>query len=281
MARGEGDPVTKAPLYRWPDGSQAVLESVEVLSTAPAWTQSTGPSIPGWARSSSRSVVGEEFRVVVTDSATGKRVTLYPHLFSRSSRMYLRGNDPRAVERVNGPFRRKLLGLLLDLGVERPSTVSSGLLATDSARTHLRFPKFVADEVFDRRYEEAEAAVGGGAGLFLGCVEGFRLLRHGRPSTRTWSARWHSDNLPPRNKAKVFAKDSEQRSSVREVVDEVVAFEDVRPESARAAFLSAEVEFGENVLWTKDEAEVYQLLGDPLPVFWEAGRLSAWLGERG
>lgn len=271
------------PLYRWSDGSEAVLEPVEVFARSwapPGSWATTGPSTPAWARSSSRSVIGEEFRIGISEPGSRRRIILYPSFLHGHSRLTLHGVDPKVVEKIDGPFRRKLLGLFLDLGIERSRPSSWGLLETSSTRTHLPFPKFVDDEVYARRYEEAANAVGRGVGVFLGCVLGFRIVQGGRMADRTYSARWHCDNLPPRNKVRVFAKDSERRRTVEEVVDEVVSFEDVRPASERVDFIAREVDFGEPLLLNREEVEVYRLLGEQLPIFWESQELRAWLEER-
>lgn len=270
-------------LYRWSDGSEAVLEPVEVFAKSwapPGSWAATGPSTPAWARSSSRSVIGEEFRIGISEPGSRRRIILYPSFLHGHPRLTLHGTDPKVTEKIDGPFRAKLLGLFLDLGIERSSPFSWGLLGTSSTRTHLPFPKFVDDGVYARRYDEAANAVGKGTSVFLGCVSGFRIVQGGRMPGRTYSARWHCDNLPPRNKVRVFAKDSERRSTVEEVVDEVVAFEDVRPASERAGFIAREVDFGELFLLNREEVEVYRLLGERLPIFWESQELRAWLEER-
>lgn len=242
-------------VHRWPDRAAVVASAFE--RRAPQ--QGIG-------------VTEVVCRLGVTLPRERRRVYLYPEVHEGRQIVTTSGHDQ--ADLMEGPFREKLLGFLSALGVDRPRPDSRGLVAERGSgkiyrRTQLPCPRFVDDDLFARRYEEA--TVGYPRRSFLGCVERFRITSP--PGSGLFQASW-------RGEEENALKKSDLWSSVEHLVDQVVAEEDLRPASARASFLERETDPGELLALSPDELEVYRLLGEPPPFFWKGEELVAWLEER-
>lgn len=250
-------------IYRWDDGSVATIEAL-----APA--------------DDTLRVHG----IVVQLCRHGRfgpdrvRLQIFPKVHAG---LQISSQKPQVIERIDGVLRRKLLGLCLDLGLGMPRTgTASGLLGCDSSRKYLPCPRFVPDDRFAERYEEALQTWGAVdppfsvSPLFLGRVDGVRFQK----KRDGFVAHWHHDNLPPRNQARVFATDSGVQPTLEAAVDVLVEKNDLRPVSEEVGWWSENAELGNFVLPERDEIELYLLLGEGLPYFWPTDRLVAWLAER-
>jgi hypothetical protein len=243
-------------IYRWADGSTVSLE--------PAGTS-------------------EYFKFVARTCENGKMSRAGVSLIIRPEvkRLFLSGHSKPVIERIEGPFRAKLLGFMLSLNLGRPRNYSSGLIESDSMRTHLKFPKFVDDQRFSNRYEEAENRTDGNSlnsrtdGKFLGCVEGFRKKKVFYVSGKLVQLSWHHDDLPPKNGARVFKTETEALP-LREAVDQLISREDIRPESERTEWIAKNVEFGTWIAPSPEEVEVFHIL-DELPFFREPNEVREWI----
>ncbi len=265
-------------LYRWPDGSTAELEVREMMSSSFAVQMGASPTV-----FQPRIIVRQPGRkdaayLQVERLIRSRSPDIFQHVFSLSS------HDKTVVERINGPFRRKLLGLCVDIGVDRPSEWSSGLLRTGTLRTQLKFPKFVDDDRYEGRYAEAERYLIKlrdpipKIGRYLGCVQAFRVVFS---KTRgTYDAAWDYDDLPPAHHSRTSAAKQSGFSSFREAVDAALSMEQILPLSQREAWLEENADRGELVLLSQEEMELYRMLGEAIPLFWAPERLVEWLAER-
>jgi hypothetical protein len=144
-------------------------------------------------------------------------------------------------------------------------------------RTYLKFPKFVDDQRFSNRYEEA-ANFTRTEGSFLGCVEGFKKKNVLYVSGKLVELSWHQDDLPPKNGARVFKAETEALP-LREAVDQLIFREDIRPESEKAEWMEKNVEFGTWIAPSPEEVEVFRILDERLPFFWGTAELREWIGS--
>lgn len=260
------DRVVEILVYRWKDGSQAVLqlEAGEVMLEV-RWVH-----LPRtWIDPTTGKDTFPVFSVDSPSETGGHR-----HLTMSNSHRF-----PEELE-------RKVLGLLLDLGVERPYNQPSLVHHQWGAHAVGRYPRFVSDERWAGRYEEAQKTCRQmERDRLLGVVVGFQLhLGHlqvvssiyepaawKKVDHRGWTAEWSGTG------AQVCTAFS---TSVEEAVDEALRSELVLPESQREAWEKEHVERGELVTPTPEEMSVYNLLGEECPIWWEFDCLLAWVEER-
>lgn len=238
------------PFYRWPDGSKAELF-----------------------------FSGRELML----SVEGGRCTI---LLSRGRPVsFLR--DPKAqvfLEEIeDDDLGRKLRGVLLDLGVESYFTVPSGLIGTGEAMTPhvLHLPTFIDDGVWDSRYESAlstyllEGGITGrvyneqmiNGSSFLGIFSGFLVQTEDSPELLpAWKIHWNGGSF-----------DGE---TLEQALDAFFEKYPVLPESGRSRWEAENIEHGEFLFLTDEEIEIFQLLGERLPFFWDVEKAFVWLSER-
>lgn len=70
------------------------------------------------------------------------------------------------------------------------------------------------------------------------------------------------------------------RSTLREVVDDVISMELLLPESVRSALETANVDRGTFVAPSADEVEVFWMLGEENPLLWQIQKFLQWLNGR-
>lgn len=194
----------------------------------------------------------------------------------------------------------KLRGLVYALGADRPSPFFPGLLASHEQRFHYVCPttRFVPNEMWDRRYEIGRSYVVGELGKtpadvlrgelppFLGWVENLVIQTEERRTTwqtkerrkieesrKTWHAHWGHGG--PR-------QEHLTAGSFELLVDNLLEMDavGVGPESMREDWEAVNVEYGEFVMPDEDEVALWKALGEELPFFWGADRLSTWIEER-
>lgn len=163
------------------------------------------------------------------------------------------------------PVEKRVTSFLLDLGVERCPAIP-GLVNGDRIDLAV-FPLFVADDLWERRHEEARQVASGLRGDFLGL---------GRASSE-----WDRKEEQVRFTVHIGNMQWDQlHHTVEEAVDDIVVDAVILPESTRSAWFAEHVERGEWVHPSPEEVEVYQALGEELPFWWGPDRFEAWLRER-
>lgn len=190
---------------------------------------------------------------------------------------------------IPASFERKLLGFCLDMGVPRwgkSFTAWGGVPGWPGfvGMSHVRYPNWVDDDSWGRRYELAAGSVvpvdlqGPVQGAFLGVVPGFFLhYGHVDPRDRMVSGVSYTGGYTGMDTSggPVYG------STLEEVVDEILRRWFVLPVSEQPSWEAAHVERGEMLVPTREEAEVYRLVGEPLPPWWPREAFAAWLEERG
>lgn len=234
-------PVT---IYRWPDGSRVTCRVNEVWGQGAFWVNSPSGADELW--------IDYRSKLVFTD-----RHAEYPE-----------------------ELGRYLLGFLLDLGLTREVSSSgrdlhlTGLVSTEDDFLAL-YPFFVPDDVWESRYEDARKIQEKIPGRFLvwNEVEKFVVNRE--------------SSIPPISGEKVILHVMEgnatavsEASTLEEAVDRLCENLFILPESNRVSWEAEHVLRGSWVLPTKEEVELYQMLGEELPFWWKPERLLAWLKER-
>lgn len=180
-----------------------------------------------------------------------------------------------------GEARKKLIGFLLDLGVERPKrgSIRSSLVWSDTFRAlpRLPYPRWVDDSRWERRHEEAKRFVWEASGhgisagpeeLYLGVISGFVIgLYH-----ENWIAKCDCQTLD--NPRYPTGRD------LNNVIEEFLRREILLPESERPAWEAENVIRGSWVVPSPEEVELYQAIGERNPLLWGSDRLLPWLRER-
>ncbi len=255
-------------LYRWSDGSDAVL-SVNIESGEVALVLRWVYLPKNWIDP----VTGEddfpEFAVDGPTEGGGRRVLTRSH-----GLLY------------EAELERKMLGLFLDLGVERPYP-GPGLVNQQAGDTPFaRYPRFVPDEVWAGRYDEAyklvDGGVAGGTRNFLGVVDRISVHR-GLYEKIKGDARGVYKQKEPEGFTVMWGTLLESSTWSRELgaaILECLLNEFILPESAKERWESAHVERGELVALSAEELELYRMLGELPPIWWSSERLVEWIREK-
>lgn len=174
---------------------------------------------------------------------------------------------------------QKFFGFLLDAGVSDRSYLSSDLGLRTRTLGSLRFPSYVPDDLWARRYEQARQ-------IFLSEEDkAFDFLLWEAEAYRMEEDVSDEDG---RGEGTVYLKVTDEASfdlewggeTIEEAIDNFADGALVLPESQRESWESENALRGIWVLPTPEEVEVYRTLGEELPFQWEASRLAAWLRER-
>ncbi len=204
---------------------------------------------------------------------------------------------------------QKLSGFALDLGVSK-NIFFSGLFETGDwgEPSIVRYPKFVPDERLERRVEEAMRMwrasflwpkdLPPGAGLdgswrheiskkehFLGCVHGMQMRAECDQILVSWDVngsgkrRTISAYRPKGSKdRRVPGMASDLELVTKKLIDMVLEQEGmVLPESSREQWDQENVLKGKFLIPSPEEVEVFRILDEPLPFFWEDEALVQWL----
>lgn len=241
-------------VYRWDDGTGLFLEP------SGSWSDKLGKNVLVWYLLLQQREGGPVLARLQPDQESGWFSIVGP------------SEQVRKELSAHGSYLR---GFLLDVGAR---AVGRSLLFSISRGPVLDLPVFVSDEVWDGRYAAAESyslesCRAPSRKPFLGVVHGLSLRVVARavddPSRSLWLARGGSDDhficsMKP----------------FREAVDRVVEDSDVRPERERRAWEEQNVRRGAWVVPTADELELFSVLGEPMPLLWNAEKLYAWYLER-
>ncbi len=257
-------------IYRWADGSVAYFHRFE-------------DELDG---SVEKKILIESATSSWKHPETEELTSVFELIIGKESGSFLDANlgFPDIPEEVE----KKVRGLFLDLGIEVWG-VHTGIVSGN----WVQYPRWVDDETWDRRYELAkefltpEGAVGPlvEERSFMG-VPGFFI-------NRGWVDLDESDRYNCGAPA-VFKLGRKQgftafwlRTSwmkaltLEALVDTFLEQKFlVLPESRRASWEAEHVERGTNVLPTREEIELYQMLGEPNPLLWPVDRLVAWFEEQ-
>ena len=238
----------------------------------------------------------------VVDVENGVEITLSPttHVASDGRpALYVGASDIHSLRMCES----KIVGLCLDLGVDRFYPFFRGLVTTHLRKpSEASYPRFVPEEVWAGRHEMARRYYAPNLGFsadehdalglppFLGWIRHFQVMT-GKVHF-SYGSRWlgRSDGF-----TSISSRDGtagRPRVDVRKivptywaptfeaVVDELLRSELVLPASRKDAWEAEHVDRGEFVLPTAEEAELFNLLGEMLPFFWPYPALRAWVVER-
>lgn len=254
-------------IYRWADGSEVLL------TVQGSWNDMENQNILVFAfmvRWSDPYAVSVNFKVSLNES---KPV------------LYLPVDDMKYIDSVD---QRKLLGFILDLGVDRFFDTHTGLVTTHVGHrpSVVLYPRFIPNETWDNRYEQAlKHVVSSFSELKLytrshGEAFPVNYLKFRSPKARsepewwrqsTWAYRWYSNGVQIEREA----------ASLEQAVDDVLQTESILPESAKESWDKENVEHGAFVLPTPEEVEVFRILDEPLPFFLHWKSVEAWLQASG
>ncbi len=193
-------------------------------------------------------------------------------------------DDERTVETERGyafPYQgsalKKILGFLLDLGVSGKRDGIS-LLSTPEGGNIAPYPVFVEDDRWNDRYEEAATHLTLSAAPhdFLGALEAASVYL-GEVDSNSRSIGpdgitllWGPD----------YATERAYAQTLKEVVDEAIKQAFVLPLSKKDEWDAANIERGTWITPSAEEVELYQMLGEPLPFWWDPERFWEWLEEQ-
>lgn len=225
----------------------------------------------------------DEVRIVVKAKWNGfgdKSIWFQPRLAQTIGKVSLWASESEQDHIMDIP--EKIVGLALDLGVTPPSKSGVGLIHLIGVRrTCAQYPRWVSDDLWDRRHsiamlvgeegveagegsEEAELLFGRGSGL------DFELLSSEVPGSDYWVGKWTCDGR----------SSNTQLGKRNGLVDMALRDACIMPESAQSAWEEEHVDRGSFVASVSQELEVIRLLGGVLPFFWPIEELSVWLDER-
>lgn len=250
-------------VYGWPDGS-----SVEVSIDG----EDDGADVRLWVKLVERSEV--ERTLMLTVIAEGQS----PHLATTE-------DSPMKDE-----WRAKLVGFLLDLGVKRARSGSSSLIIEggeySSSRTPFfaAYPRFVPDEIWDRRWEDFQKYVqfdavsspvpDRPAAPWLGLVYELSAKQMvDRTATHASYARAATAGQAPGFKQRHTASGTSPEDLMRKILAE----EMILPQRDQASWEESHTERGSFVLPTEEEVVLMRALGEPNPILWPVSALKEWL----
>lgn len=240
-------------VYQWDDGSRLFLEPFGY------WDDKLGTNTIGWD---------------LLLKQDGPRILARLRPASGPIRLSMPGTREDVEESISR-FGSLLRGFILDAGME-PFWY---LLSSPSSGFLLPVPTFVPDEKWDQRYELARTHVldTGGRGPsprpFLGVVQGLQLYVIARSTSGTdrddlWVARAGRNTL------------ISTMEKFEPTVDKVLENFHVLPERQRLSWTEENVRRGSWVVPDEGELEVFRLLGEPLPFWWDPWKLYEWYLER-
>lgn len=252
------------PLYQWEDGAQ-----IDILKTV--WTDYTGHCLE---------YVSPSRRFLLFFYASGRPRNTTKWMLSTKVLV----TEPKICA--------QLRGFLADLGI-RQHPQSNGLLrlldSSQQVQTTLLGPSFIPDEVFDQRYEQIE-----------------RIWREtNRPDWETLPCEflgvgWVSLRIQQpgfvlyakQNMGEQICLTSEYRGAwnhiyslksqlhhLHRLVDLLVDYIPIRPESQRKGWETGNVERGTLLSPFAESFEIYRALDEELPIFWESSEFLPWVQE--
>lgn len=283
----------------WPDGSDAIVR----LHHEPEHTHNTVEFILRWADDyGPEDFVNPDVGIV--------EPVFSIESFPRDEGLVSMETPPIYPERLN----RKVLGLLLDIGIEgHPQQGPSLVFCTDhtfiSSPIVGAYPRWVPDELWGSRFELAKEflspeapysdkyrsgpyrprsfifkphSVSNEAEALYGTVHfQYFVIRNGKISTsahtshpRGWTVIWGDNHQGPSEREAVWDDDFSA------AVDKALAAAMILPISQKDAWENERVERGTPTIISPEEAEVFKILDEPLPFWWGYADLLEWLRGR-
>lgn len=171
---------------------------------------------------------------------------------------------------------RRLTAFLVDVGV--PLVIASyqkgPSLVSSVVRRCMPYPRWVDDQRWEERYEEASrytymrAMDRHPGSKYLGLIDLLEILPPEFYSDDLWHASWSGGDL-------------ENVPYFHALVDQLLEKEMILPQSSQRAWEAQHLDRGEWVLPSPQELEVLGLLGQPNPLLLPESDLLTWLGESG
>lgn len=255
-------------IYTWPDGSDVLLQIDTRHEHGDAFLVVRWIDLPSTWRDPTTGENDDPVFAIDPEHETGghQRVTL------------------DGTKRFPAALERKMVGLFLDLGIERPGSFQSSLVSWSSGDPVVVYPRFVPDDRWAARYDEARAWLDSGTKDDLLDEVPFFYLYRGKLAFKTFVNRpMETTKLTDEGWTAVWRANegsSTWSMTLEGAVDEALFRELVLPESKRAAWEAERVERGTMLVPTAEEEEVFRLLGETLPFWWSSDRLVEWLRGR-
>lgn len=274
-------------IYEWPDGAWVELDLDPRVSILGAPQPHPVVISLYWRQGSpTHDMVIFELKAW-NDSPGGRRAVMqlsYNHLLSSQQ-------------------RKKLIGLLLDLGVDDHPSDTTDLLYGVRDRRMATHPRWVDEESWRGRYDSfLVAAEKAHQKRWLGHIKDLNVQVGMNSSWNLKKVRvsWSTETTSPGGFNEgvfgiVYPEGSspvntslplpelwfepDQESAIRKACDLLCEKELLLPISAKDEWESANAEKGRFLIPSEEEVQVFKILDEPLPFFWETG-LEEFLLER-
>lgn len=193
---------------------------------------------------------------------------------------------------ISESYVRKVRGFLLDAGFPHRKGPNLVLVDNDDDRTRIFYPKWIEEDRWNQRYEEAAQRVilGKPPSIgdwptpktdFLGCAENVVIFKdrfvsktRGALPFKIW---WGSWRVSPERET----GGSDLVSTIEEAVDIITRTKLLLPESAKPDWERANVNRGEFIVPSPEEVEVFRVLDQELPFLLSSKELEEWIAGRG
>jgi hypothetical protein len=192
---------------------------------------------------------------------------------SLANLMRQRGVSEEGVIEKYPQIQAQIRGLLLDLGV---APNRAGVLLR-GASGDITTPFFVSEDLWRRRFDLAKDQSIGGNSFeavpdYMGIGNIYRLeIRYD-----SWKMNWRISWASGESGGEV----STTSDTFENAVGLVMKSNNIRPESARAAWEAEFVERGTFLIPTPEEVEVFRILDEPLPFFLPGDEAGKWVRGR-
>lgn len=195
---------------------------------------------------------------------------------SLTGMLRVRGVPREEVIEKYHQIRRKICGLLLDLGV---CPNNAGVLLRGSS-ADVRLPFFVSEDLWSRRFELAkDQSIGGNSFeavpnyMEIGSI--YRLQIRYDEWDMNWKIYWMSGRSGGEVSARKYVSDTFENA-----VGTVMRENNIRSESDRASWEAENAERGVFLIPTPEEVEVFRILDEPLPFFLPGEEVIQWVASR-
>lgn len=173
---------------------------------------------------------------------------------------------------------KKHLGWLTDMGFSNdPKNQIDTICVTSSLtgehRDLYRYPRWIEDSEWESRFDEFESITG----YFL-CLEGVRTKVS--PHDKIFNVRWWTETPHQGSFTLEMKGDSPSPEEKRKAIDLLCEKELLLPMAEREEWESDHLEKGRFLIPSPEEVEMYRLLDEPLPFFWDPTELLKWILAR-
>jgi hypothetical protein len=246
----------------------------------------------------------DEGQIVFIPSMKGL-VSQFAYRDARAIRLRLYWNpETRSVSTTPSPTARvippeigesdvkKVRGFLLDAGFPHRKGPNLVMVNSDDKTTRIFYPKWIEEDRWNQRYEEAAQRVilGKLPGIgdwptpkvdFLGWAENVVIFKdrfisktRGALPFKIWWGHWQVS--PERE-----TRGTDLVSTIEEAVDIITRTKLLLPESAKPDWERANVNRGEFIVPSPEEVEVFRVLDQELPFLLSSKELEEWIAGRG